>query len=88
MAEIEGECGLSVGPAVVSIDAGGGAAQRTAAVGADREAGDIVFPLHLMITASSIDLDRGGFAFDARQRRKRIWRAPRARRARNRFSML
>ena len=30
-----------------------------------------MFPLHLMITASSIDFDRGGFAFDVRQRRQR-----------------
>ena len=71
MAEIEGERGLAIGPAAC-IDAGSGAAQRTAPLSANREAGRYRAPIapddHFLI----FDLDRGCFVFDARQCCKRV----------------
>ena len=79
VAEVEGERSLAVGSAV-SIDAGSGAAQRTAPLSADREARRYRAPIapddhsHRSISTA------GGFVFDARQCCQAHRRALRARR--------
>ena len=67
MSEVEGERGLPIA-AATRVDAGGGAAQRAPAIGADgqasRQHGAIAADRH----PAALDLDRVGFTLDARER--------------------